>query len=179
MSLVTSISAAVRRSGGCGSSTRSPSRAVPPPRLAEPAVGITARLRHQAPLLDVLSGRSWPCMHKMRRGRPWQADPKQQHPSLAGDGGPPPRCVSTSPSAMVSYSSDPFSSLRQDIDFILLLLLRIRITSRGATITVSLAEQGFGAHKRLSCAFNFAGCSQDVQRRRSFASIIRRQETRL
>jgi hypothetical protein len=31
----------------------------------------------------------------------------------------------------------------------------------------------------LSCAFNFAGCSRDVQRRGSFACIIRWQETRL
>jgi hypothetical protein len=48
-------------------------------------------------------------------------------------------CVSSSLSAMVSYSSDPYSSLRQDIDFILLLLLQNQIRSRGATVMISIS----------------------------------------
>jgi hypothetical protein len=40
----------MRRSGGCGYNTRSPSRAARPPWLDAPAADITARLRRQAPL---------------------------------------------------------------------------------------------------------------------------------
>jgi hypothetical protein len=114
----------------------------------------------------------------------WLADPKQQQPSLAGDGGLPLRAsTSTSPPAMVSYSSDPFSSPCQDIDFILLLLLRNWIRCLYAYVLAPVPLSWSRLPNRdlvlvrvrtaLSCAFSFAVCSRDVQRRRSFASIIR------
>jgi hypothetical protein len=91
--------------------------------------------------------------------------------------------TSTSPLAMVSYSSDPFSSPRQDIDFILLLLLQNWIRCLYAYVLAPVPLSWSRLPNRdlvlirvrtaLSCAFSFAVCSRDVQRHRSFASIIR------
>jgi hypothetical protein len=97
----------------------------------------------------------------------------------------------TLPPSMVSYSSDPFSSMRQDIDVTVLLLLQNQIRCLYAYVLAPVPLSWSRLPNRdlvlvlmrvrtaLSYAFNFAVCSRDVQRHRSFASIIRRQETRL
>jgi hypothetical protein len=83
-SSVISTSAAGRRSGGCGSNTRSPSRAASPPQLDMLAVGVIARPRHQVTLLAVCSSRILSCVrHKVEAAAP-AAEPLEMEELLHG-----------------------------------------------------------------------------------------------